>query len=764
MMACLLVPLFVWCTCLLGTSSGLDAASIGLGAEGGLRHRALATASPALPPTKAMVSAASCRSPVPRARFAPWLEGCKDFVTVGTAAILKVLDEFNEAVIGNPVDNDSEFLSQILRPLLSVTKDAMTKAGYAGADSNLCMGNFKGEEILSAPMTGHNSALYVDKCPKIPVAPGGEYLVFSMSLPQAALAAACPVIAGKAKPGAMVSACFVLSVCDSRFPTLGVAMNGQMQSCFLGNNGLVLASGGISYLMAKVTEASVESVSSSLSLSSNLETSLRLYDPGAGGVVAARAQANFASTLELKLSSGKIGKGVPDCIAIEGNVMAMVGLYGDPSRSYALAKKDTDIGAFLARLADNFMIAVKGSVSIVYGLKTVSRQMFPDLKLHVANGYGLLSSGGKHITGVDPGFYLYLEGRSLPSAVLMAVIGTLLPCLDVIIDKIFGKGATAGFIKFATPGSSSSTRLGLAVNTEDSGVYLQVPIAAVLQTSPPFNVIPGIESALGALELELKVRNSDGKVSFKIKYHLSKFLEMVWEELLLVWYEAGKVFAAAERALIDFGSGTMRITNEVIQKTAHNIETGITKAGEGIKNWAKDNVNWCNSLESPYAPQTRLPDSCPAGHDFFAGLCYPACRSGFYGQLTMCIPNCPSGFRNDGLFCFKPAPYGRGFGSPMKTTCKGWKCSSNCGSKERCGALCYSRCRDGYSAFGCNICSPKCPSNTADVGISCAKKTYDRGVGKIPGCRSGETMTAGLCHTPCKDGYEFRAGVCWKKC
>ena len=58
----------------------------------------------------------------------------------------------------------------------------------------------------------------------------------------------------------------------------------------------------------------------------------------------------------------------------------------------------------------------------MYGLKKVSRQMFPDLKLDVANVHALLSSGGRHTTGVDPGFYLYLEGRSLPSAVLMAVI------------------------------------------------------------------------------------------------------------------------------------------------------------------------------------------------------------------------------------------------------------------------------------------------------------------------------------------------------
>ncbi len=129
---------------------------------------------------------------------------------------------------------------------------------------------------------------------------------------------------------------------------------------------------------------------------------------------------------------------------------------------------------------------LKGSLAVVYSLSAVSLNTFPDLKFVVANGYGLLRSGAKHTTGVNAGFYLYLEGRSLPSAVVSAVIGTLLPCLDAIIDKIFGNGATAAFIKFATPGSTSTTRLGVAVNEQDSGVYVQVPVEAAAQNPPAF--------------------------------------------------------------------------------------------------------------------------------------------------------------------------------------------------------------------------------------------------------------------------------------
>ena len=50
-----------------------------------------------------------------------------------------------------------------------------------------------------------------------------------------------------------------------------------------------------------------------------------------------------------------------------------------------------------------------------------------------------------------------------------------------------------------------------------------------------------------------------------------------------------------------------------------------------------------------------------------------------------------------------------------------------------------------------------------DGGIHCAKNSYDRGVGKIPGgnrCKN-RIREAGLCYKPCRDGYHGSATRCY---
>jgi hypothetical protein len=89
---------------------------------------------------------------------------------------------------------------------------------------------------------------------------------------------------------------------------------------------------------------------------------------------------------------------------------------------------------------------------------------------------------------------------------------------------------------------------------------------------------------------------------------------------------------------------------------------------------------------------------------------------------------CPSGFRNDGAYCFKPAPYGRGAGYPWKfgdgLNDKGMYKRCEKANKQGCeknGAIVYPKCKPGYFNVGCCTCSPKCPSNMKDIGISCHK-------------------------------------------
>lgn len=125
--------------------------------------------------------------------------------------------------------------------------------------------------------------------------------------------------------------------------------------------------------------------------------------------------------------------------------------------------------------------------------------------------------------------------------------------------------------------------------------------------------------------------------------------------------------------------------------------------------------------------QASAGPSCDRGWEKSGLLCYRKCRSGYKGVGPVCWQGCPRGFHDDGAFCRKPKAYGRGTGYAL------WhkkKCRKKHGSCEKHGLLYYPKCRAGYRAFGCCICSPRCPAGMRDIGISCAKKSYGRGLGK----------------------------------
>ena len=90
--------------------------------------------------------------------------------------------------------------------------------------------------------------------------------------------------------------------------------------------------------------------------------------------------------------------------------------------------------------------------------------------------------------------------------------------------------------------------------------------------------------------------------------------------------------------------------------------------------------------------------TCRPGEEKDGLLCYPECRDGYYGVGPVCWSYCPSDFRDDGAFCAKPGSYGRGAGKMNKNNC-GSDCEKNAG-------LWYPKCRDGFYAFGCCVCSP----------------------------------------------------------
>lgn len=142
-------------------------------------------------------------------------------------------------------------------------------------------------------------------------------------------------------------------------------------------------------------------------------------------------------------------------------------------------------------------------------------------------------------------------------------------------------------------------------------------------------------------------------------------------------------------------------------------------------------------------------------------LCYPKCREGYKGVGPVCWQRCPAGFRDDGAFCAKPKPYGRGAGYVI------WqrkKCEKKHGRCQKKGAMWYPKCREGFHAVGCCICSPNCRDGQKDIGVSCAKKSYGRGAGDLLKCSADKEKDAGLCYRRCKAGYRGVGPVCWGKC
>lgn len=162
-----------------------------------------------------------------------------------------------------------------------------------------------------------------------------------------------------------------------------------------------------------------------------------------------------------------------------------------------------------------------------------------------------------------------------------------------------------------------------------------------------------------------------------------------------------------------------------------------------------------------YGRGVGKPMICSAGYAEDAGLCYTPCKDGYKGVGPVCWQSCPHGFRDDGAYCAKPKAYGRGAGYP-------WKFGDDLNDKgmrrrclkahpegcEKSGAIFYPKCKEGFHAVGCCVCSPNCLNGQKDIGVSCAKKSYGRGVGKpLSRCPEGQDKDAALCYPQCKSGY-----------
>ncbi|CDW75562.1 UNKNOWN [Stylonychia lemnae] len=169
-----------------------------------------------------------------------------------------------------------------------------------------------------------------------------------------------------------------------------------------------------------------------------------------------------------------------------------------------------------------------------------------------------------------------------------------------------------------------------------------------------------------------------------------------------------------------------------------------------------------NCWEDAYGRGVGKPiHTCRPGQEQNGGLCYPLCKDGYYGVGPVCWQNCPSGFTDTGVDCLKPPSYGRGAGYTSHEECYKDNKKTDC---EKWGDLWYPKCKDSFHNVDCCVCSPDCVNGQIDIGVSCQKLTYGRGVGEPLGCSIDEEEQAALCYTPCKQGYNGDGPVCWQYC
>jgi hypothetical protein len=109
--------------------------------------------------------------------------------------------------------------------------------------------------------------------------------------------------------------------------------------------------------------------------------------------------------------------------------------------------------------------------------------------------------------------------------------------------------------------------------------------------------------------------------------------------------------------------------------------------------------------------------SCPADREASGGLCYVKPRDGYSCQATLCVQNCPSGYVSSGIGTCH-------FKGTLTYTLPPYLTRSHSGM-QRCLALFYNNCREGYHMDVCGICSYQGAWDTT-------RASYDRGAGINP--------------------------------
>ncbi|KAL4502131.1 hypothetical protein ABPG72_000366 [Tetrahymena utriculariae] len=187
--------------------------------------------------------------------------------------------------------------------------------------------------------------------------------------------------------------------------------------------------------------------------------------------------------------------------------------------------------------------------------------------------------------------------------------------------------------------------------------------------------------------------------------------------------------------------GTFQDLENIIKDiTQLDFKKAFQQLGDLVKVLDKD-IEKCADATCWMTGEKRCQNDNSSECEKWGLIWYPKCKQGYHPfGCCVCAQDCPSSFRDDGLYCAKPDAYGRGAGYPWKFG-DGFNlnnANSRClhdhpSGCEQSGAIIYPKCAQNFHSVGCCVCSPNCPSEMTDIGMSCQKLSYGRGVGYING-------------------------------
>ena len=147
-----------------------------------------------------------------------------------------------------------------------------------------------------------------------------------------------------------------------------------------------------------------------------------------------------------------------------------------------------------------------------------------------------------------------------------------------------------------------------------------------------------------------------------------------------------------------------------------------------------------------------------------AGYPLSTCDSTMDKNGALCYPKCKAGYSGAGPVCWQTCPSGYvdtgAFCHVDKALTKSgeWSCPE--------WYSCRKVCPTGYTNAGlfCALTTPSNPPGWKGDGLDLIKDSYGRGAGYVMSCTADQEKDGALCYPKCKAGYNGVGPVCWQTC